>query len=248
MLSKYCFTQKIKIMKKNNWLIITALVGIAGLFTAYQSANFTVNTLSMENQQMQHDTTQVKVVSIVKVKAPWYAFQFVLKGKFKDAIPDYQKIDGLQFKAFSTIDTEQGKFFGGIYLWENQQVAENWFTPAWHEKVKTKIGSAANLSYYHVKRDVLFVKEGFDYRKNENNSVSIFIHQIDEEVTKKAINQNEGLLRTYLVEEGFESKKGAILLFINEENATQFIKANQLKQVEIFLTPVLLNNQSKVIQ
>jgi hypothetical protein len=78
-----------------------------------------------------------QAIVVVKVKAPWYATRGLITGKFRDAVPEYQAASGLLRKQFSF--AEDGAY-GGVYLWRERALADEWFGPAWHERVKKKRG------------------------------------------------------------------------------------------------------------
>jgi hypothetical protein len=37
--------------------------------------------------------------------------------------------------------------FGGVYLWDTQTSAQNWFSPVWHERVRKTYGAAAQIEW-----------------------------------------------------------------------------------------------------
>ncbi len=83
------------------------------------------------------------VVVIVRIPKPWYAPKSVVTGKMRDAIPEYAKLPGLAFKAFS-FERASGDY-GGIYYWRDRASAQAWFNPAWFERVKRERGNDANV-------------------------------------------------------------------------------------------------------
>jgi hypothetical protein len=38
--------------------------------------------------------------------------------------------------------------FGGIYLWGSQANADQWFSPAWYQRVRGSYGKAATLEWF----------------------------------------------------------------------------------------------------
>jgi heme-degrading monooxygenase HmoA len=68
-----------------------------------------------------------------------------LVAEFVSAAPIYQKVPGLLRKYF--IVKNDGKF-GGVYLWDTQLSAQNWFNPAWHERVRKTYGSDAYIEWF----------------------------------------------------------------------------------------------------
>ena len=87
----------------------------------------------------------VPVIAIVKVAKPWYAPKVLVVSKMRDTIPQYARLSGLSFKAFS-FEQSTGAY-GGIYFWQNAGSAQSWFSPAWHARVKQERGSDANVRF-----------------------------------------------------------------------------------------------------
>jgi heme-degrading monooxygenase HmoA len=85
------------------------------------------------------------VVVIVRVPKPWYAPRFVVTGKMRDAIPEYARLPGLAFKAFS-FERSSGDY-GGIYYWRDRASAQAWFNTAWFERVKRERGNDAYVRF-----------------------------------------------------------------------------------------------------
>ena len=179
-------------------------------------------------------------VTVVNVQAPWYAFDFILPGQFKKVIPVYEQVAGLRFKAFSILDKEE-KSFGGIYLWDSEQRARDWYTPTWFADIEQKRGHKPTVDYYSVVKDVTFVAPDFDYRQRESDCVTVFVHAINPVLVQQCLTPQAGLLRTYLVRETGE-QEGALLLFANADNATAFLERQKVGTYDWFRTPVLLNN------
>jgi heme-degrading monooxygenase HmoA len=65
--------------------------------------------------------------------------------EFRAAIPVHRKVPGLMRKYF--VITDDGRF-GGIYLWDTQASAEQWFNEAWHARVRTTYGADAALEWF----------------------------------------------------------------------------------------------------
>ncbi len=187
-------------------------------------------------------SAETRVVTVVKSKAPWYAFDFLLAREFRKVVPKYQRVDGLLFKAFSSIITPQGKLFGGIYLWAAEAPARAWYTPTWFADVERRRGHRPEVSYYPLVQEASFVAPDFDYRAQGAPSVTVFAHGIGPAQGPAWLAAPApGLLRAYLVDEG-GGKQGALLLFAAAGPATQFVRGQHLSAFEWFKTPVLLRN------
>ena len=88
----------------------------------------------------------VPVVVIVRVPKPWYAPRSVVVGKMRDTTPEYAKLPGLVFKAFSF--ERDSSDFGGIYFWRDRVSAEAWFNPAWFDRVRKERGAEARVRMF----------------------------------------------------------------------------------------------------
>jgi len=86
------------------------------------------------------------VVVVVKVPTPWYAPRALVVGKMRETIPQYEKLPGLVYKAFSLARAD-GQF-GGIYLWQDRASAEAWFSPAWFARVDKERGAKGEVRYF----------------------------------------------------------------------------------------------------
>jgi hypothetical protein len=188
-----------------------------------------------------HPVMETKVVTVVKVKAPWYALGAILRSAFKKAIPQYQAVDGLEFKSFSMGRLERGKHFGGIYLWENRAKAEKWFSPAWFQRVRDLRKTEGKVSYYDVVAVNNWTPRNFDFASVERHSVTVYIPDLDAAQVAKLLASQAGLLNAYTVQ--VSEKLGLFLLFENDKKSRQFLQQNGISTFEQFKTPVLLKNR-----
>jgi hypothetical protein len=88
------------------------------------------------------------VAAIVKVPKPWYAPRFVVVGKMRDTMAQYQALPGLAFKAYSFAQADG--HFGGIYLWNDLASARAWFSPAWFTRIEHERGAAGEVRFFEV--------------------------------------------------------------------------------------------------
>jgi heme-degrading monooxygenase HmoA len=86
------------------------------------------------------------VVAIVRVAKPWYATRSAVVGKMRDTIPQYARLPGLMFKAFS-FEQASGDF-GGVYHWRSRAEAQAWFSAGWFERVRRERGVEGQLRYF----------------------------------------------------------------------------------------------------
>ena len=85
-------------------------------------------------------------VVIVRVPKPFYVPRWVAAGKMRDTVPQYAKLPGLMFKAFSF--ERDSSDFGGLYFWRDRASAESWFNPAWFERVRKERGAEAQVRIF----------------------------------------------------------------------------------------------------
>lgn len=182
--------------------------------------------------------TETKVVTVVKVKTPWYGFGFLLKSAFKNAIPTYQKAEGLEVKYFHIADG--GKSFGGIYLWKNLNAAQNWFNDKWFARVREKYNTDGRVEYLQLLKEKSFVGPNYDFAATQNESCVLRVRNTTREKLDDVVGQVPGLLRMYVVQNGNEVQ--ALLLFESAKQAQAFGKA-VAPAGELFETPVLLFNK-----
>lgn len=71
---------------------------------------------------------ETRVVSVVKVKAPWWAPDFLIRNRFEASIPRHAAVPGLLRKFFTLSDDGE---LGGIYLWESRADADAFTSETW---------------------------------------------------------------------------------------------------------------------
>jgi hypothetical protein len=94
-----------------------------------------------------------RAIGIVRVHAPWYVPRFAIVGKFRDAVPEYERLANLESKYFTITDE---RFFGGIYVWHSRADADGYYGPAWREGIRERRGVDPEL----LVLDAPFVIEG----------------------------------------------------------------------------------------
>jgi hypothetical protein len=92
-------------------------------------------------------------VGIVRVESPWYAFRFLIRGKFREAVPEYEAKTALETKAFTISDDGE---FGGIYLWSTRRDAERFYSDDWRRSIRERRGVEPKL----LVMDAPFVVQG----------------------------------------------------------------------------------------
>jgi hypothetical protein len=171
-----------------------------------------------------------KYITITKIPKPWIASRKLVVKKFMESIPEYAKVNGLLTKYFAL--TEKHTHFGGIYLWQNEAAARNWFNLKWFERVREKYKSPGEVSYYSVTgiRNLQTITE------TQGKYCSV-LSLGKAELAYPA----KGLLRIiYITDE--KGIHGHISLWASEKEARDYFLTD-LAADEFFDTPVLLNNQ-----
>lgn len=85
------------------------------------------------------------VVVVTKVPKPWYAPRALVVSRFRDSIPEYEAVPGLAYKYYTLADDGR---FGGLYLWQNREQAQAWFSPAWFDRVRKERGVEGEARYF----------------------------------------------------------------------------------------------------
>lgn len=86
--------------------------------------------------------TPGRAVAVVRVPTPWYAPRWVVRGKFRDALAEYESNRAIEAKYFTISDAGE---FGGLYLWSSRAEAESHFDAAWRAKVRERRGADADV-------------------------------------------------------------------------------------------------------
>jgi hypothetical protein len=84
-------------------------------------------------------------VAIVKIAKPMLAPVALVRSKMRDTAALYDKLPGLDFKAFSLARPDSA--FGGIYLWRDLPTAQAWFNADWFERVRKERGVEGEVRY-----------------------------------------------------------------------------------------------------
>jgi hypothetical protein len=90
----------------------------------------------------------VPTVVVVEVARPWYAMDWMIVRRMRDAVPQYRAAPGLRFKAF-TLARASGDF-GGIYLWRDRAATDAWFNAAWYRRVREQFGVEPRVRMFSV--------------------------------------------------------------------------------------------------
>jgi Putative mono-oxygenase ydhR len=85
------------------------------------------------------------VATLVTIPLPAGVTREKVIAEFNAALPTYQRVPGLLRKYF--ILTSDGRF-GGVYLWDKQASADQWFTEAWQQRVRSTYGAADTMEWF----------------------------------------------------------------------------------------------------
>jgi hypothetical protein len=188
-------------------------------------------------------------VVIVRIPAPWYAPNFMIRRKFAQAAPEFQRVPGLLRKYFTITDN---RLFGGIYLWDTRSIADAFFSPAWHERMVKKYGHPAQVDVF----DAPFVVEGASSAAEDAVALLIRISgsttdTADQrlERTMQALYPAAGLVRTYLLRSS-DHGPAALTLWTNREAAKAFLATAAAPPADTltwFSAPVLIEGTARAV-
>ena len=176
------------------------------------------------------------VVAVVKVPRPWYAPDFLIVRKMREAMPQYRAIPGLRFKAFTFADA--GGEFGGIYLWRDRGAAQAWFTPAWYARVRAQRGVDGQVRLFDVTGPVRFASD-IDWAAREQAVATLVVPPSGAEGPDE-----RGALIVYPIRTG--EGDGRLLIWPDRETAKRTVDAWSRRQggrpglVEWFDAPILM--------
>lgn len=195
-----------------------------------------------DSNKIVDDKKYTKIVTIVKVKAPWYAANFLINKEFKKVNAIYEKVDGLLFKAYSINHNEKGKNFGGIYLWKNEDKANNWFTPKWFKDIEIKRGTSPTVEYYKAIADTSYLPFETNYSKVDNRSFVLFLKNLSKDKIKKYYQNQNGVFRIFYIQTENENE-GLLMFFYTKHQAIDFVIEHNESNYKLFKVPLLLENK-----
>ena len=172
-------------------------------------------------------------ITITKIKKPWIAPRKLVIKKFIESIPQYAQIKGLQTKYYAF--SENTEYFGGIYLWNTEIAARNWFNNQWFERVIKTYKNEGEVIYYSVTG----IETIQNIYKTKGNYYTVL--SLGNPALKTPAKELEGLLRIIYITDS-KGVAGHISLWQSETKARAFFSTD-LSANEFFDTPILLNNQ-----
>lgn len=172
-----------------------------------------------------------QVLTIVRIKPPWYVWKGLIACGMRKTIPLYRRVPGLLQKFYTVGDDHRS--IGGVYCWENQERADAWFDSAWHQHIKQKYGKGGQVDYFQVAYSKVFS----NIRKQENK-LFLILHQ--DPIHKYANKIPEGLLI-----EMYMKNRAGIAYWLTFWDSKLKAKANLgalLKQEVCFHVPLFIFN------
>lgn len=189
-----------------------------------------------KEKSLSFNTLSEKVLTITSVKRPWYAFRSLIISKMKQSVPEYQAISGLNKKFYAI--SEDRKFFGGIYLWQAESDARNWFKAEWFERIKKKYKTEGKVTYYQI----LMIKDFIVMDKIKTGQFWAALSSPSDSELPNFKSSISGLVKIISVKNE-NNQEGLITLWESKEKA-QIYFSKQANSVSYFDTPILINNNS----
>ena len=181
------------------------------------------------------------VLAITKVKKPWYAWKSLIIKKMKESIPEYKAAEGLQQKFYAF--TEDKKLFGGIYVWESKETAQNWFNQAWFDRTEDKYGKKGSVEYFVIKevKEINFPPISSSSHSEGNFWSVLSLSEVPFLIDEKA----KGILKIISIKNEATQENGFVTLWSTEKEAKEYFSPLKI-QTTYFDTPVLINNTINV--
>jgi heme-degrading monooxygenase HmoA len=196
-----------------------------------KSSETATNFTKLENPVLDSSTTQI--LTITKVKKPWYAWRGLVVGKMEKSIPEYQSIKGLNQKFYSF--TENHKLFGGIYFWQTQEDALAWFNQAWYDRTEKKYGTKGIVTYYKVQS----IKTIATVNINTKDLYATITYQKEDTFLIK--NSAEGLLKVLTLTDD-KNQSCYLTLWQSQKKASDYFKLKNVTN-EFFDVPLFIVNE-----
>ena len=168
-----------------------------------------------------------KMITITKIKKPWYAPKGVVVKKMKETIPVYRQVKGLVEKNYSF--AEGTKDFGGIYHWTSENEARAWFNKQWFDNIGEKYGVSGQVEYYEIIEKIIYLRV-----PEERQSLwAMLNYEID------VISVKDGLVEVIkTIDES--GKTVTFSLWMNKSKANAYIK--KLSNAKMMFLPSTIYN------
>lgn len=223
-------------MKKKYWIFGGGLLVLTLGFLRFAldpgpglRADLNVNTQNQLNKM----ADQTRTLTITYVKRPWYALDFLIKGRFEQSIPQYQKIKGLERKYYALHQWEQTATFGGIYIWDSLASAKKVLSEKWFEKVRKRYKTEGYVQYFEI-------LEAKQQPLPEQQTGSAYAVLSDE--WSGSSPTFASALAVYRLKALDDQKEKTLALWPDQKIALSCYPKNELNSAQKIKAPVLLNN------
>jgi hypothetical protein len=177
------------------------------------------------------DTTSSTILTITKVKKPWYAWRSLIIGKMEESIPEYKAIKGINQKLYSF--TENHKQFGGIYLWKTEKDANIWFNQAWYDRTEKKYGKKGIVDFYTV----LDIRSFAEF-PSQNGDYWCVMTPSENQIN---FSTAKGIIKSIKLKKD-SGTTFYLTIWVDKLSAMKFFKNKNFVN-EFFDTPIMIQNQ-----
>jgi heme-degrading monooxygenase HmoA len=201
------------------------------------------------------------VIAIVKIAKPALAPLALVRSKMRATMPLYDKLPGLDFKAFSMARPDHQ--FGGIYLWRDLATAQAWFNADWFERVRKERGVDGEVRYLQAWLTIDNTAGGTPLDSDSTAVATVVQITLPAGVSQEKLlagfkasvpiyQQVPGLLRKSFITSGEAAQRqfGGVYLWRDEASAQAFFNSawhervrssyGTTASIEWFDTPILL--------
>jgi heme-degrading monooxygenase HmoA len=88
------------------------------------------------------------ITAVVKILLPKPVSSEEASRAFESTAPIYKDLRGLLRKYY--LRSEDGRYVGGVYVWETRADAEAVYTPEWKARVKQLYGAEPEISWFET--------------------------------------------------------------------------------------------------
>ena len=151
--------------------------------------------------------------------------------KMRESIPEYHLVKGLQQKFYAF--TENYKLFGGIYFWQGEMDAKNWFNQAWYDRTERKYGKKGIVDFYKVQK-----VNNFTNAPSQNNQCWSVLTRSNSPLSANITTK--GILKEIFLTSSTDEKY-YLTIWKDKSLAEDFFKGKGLRS-EYFDSPIFIDN------
>lgn len=176
-------------------------------------------------------------VAIVRIPAPWYAPQWLIRSKMRQTVATYEGMPGLAFKAY-TIAASDGAF-GGVYLWRDEASLRGHFSPQWYARVRESRGADPEVRTFGVSE----VRDVTPGGTTEASATSATVITLERSASERHGSSGEtGLLREYVLAPSAAPFR-RIRMWADREHALAAGVREDDLSAEWFRAPIFVRNE-----